>query len=73
MITIHILRKRLQRTQVCDPEQHLTSVGQAIRRFVIRHWPFVTKRRFLLMKADRDWLLHELHMLAIENNRLTKE
>ena len=56
--------------------QYLTPTGWAIGRALFRLRrciPFVTMRRYLVTKLERDRMIHDLHMMAIRLNRSEAE
>lgn len=51
---------------------NLTPFGWWLARLAFRirrNFPFVSMRRYLVVKLERDRLLHDLHMQAIRHNR----
>lgn len=70
MITRHLLMTRLSKERKGGPdyEARLTPFAFRIHKWFIRRWPFVTKRRFVMLKLERDRLIHELYMAMCEMN-----
>lgn len=56
--------------------EYLTPFGWWLARLMFRARrciPFVTMRRYLIVKLERDRMIHELHMMAIKLNQLERE
>lgn len=74
MISYAVLQSRLsQRARVIDYRERLTPVAWRFHKWMARHWPFVSKARYLKLACEQSRLIHDLNMLAIECNRLETE
>ena len=74
MITQHLLKQRIGRPiKFFAPVEYVTPTGLKIMRLchrICRTMPFVSRRRFLLLKVERDQLIHELHLAVCLLNNL---
>jgi hypothetical protein len=74
MISYTVLQSRLsQRDRVINYRERLTPFAFRLHKWLSRNWPWVSKVAYLQLLMERDRLIHDLHMLAIECNRLERE
>jgi hypothetical protein len=67
------LQARLrQRHPAIVYRDRLTPFAFKVHKWLSRHWPFVSKVAYLQLLMERNRLLHDLHMMAIEMNRLER-
>jgi hypothetical protein len=78
MISYTVLQSRLhKRRRPVNYADRLTPfayrIHMAVWLWLDRNRPFVSKLAYLQIKMERDRLIHDLHMMAIECNRLERE
>jgi hypothetical protein len=74
MISYTVLQSRLhKRSRPVNYRERLTPFAFRIHVWLSRNWPLVSKVAYLQLLMERDRLIHDLHMLAIECNRLERE
>jgi hypothetical protein len=74
VITHAVLQSRLTRRRgAVNYRERLTPLAWRFHKWLSRNWPWVSKIAYLQLLMERDRLMHDLHMMAIECNRLERE
>lgn len=70
MISYTVPQSRLRsRNKPVNYRERLTPFAFRIHTWLSRNWPWVSKVAYLQLLMERDRLIHDLHMMAIEQNR----